>query len=165
MLDSDKILLIGYSDVTPKKIKMVANNYNLINNIPNMIRKLYPTGSNAINNSKYPNPKEKPLYEYDDESKNMDSLEYVMRKKMADFQNSFFTLNYSVSGHSYIGGNNQLYNYDIDSMIRVIDDTYELDNIFWVQKKVLTKSRSGTKTDLTLKLPYIYEFPDLKEEK
>ena len=160
LLDQTKILLFQYSHLTEKQIKWAFANDDLVNNVPQMLQDLFPGWIAA--NTKEAFQKLRPLYEYDDESKTMASLEYVMTKKMADFQSNFFQLTYVVDGHSY-KADGGTFNYCINSMCKVIDETYKLDNRFWIQKRIFTKSRSGgTKTSLTLKLPYIYVFPNIQ---
>jgi hypothetical protein len=160
LLDQNDMILVGYSHLSEKKVKwLFPGDERLISNLPKMVTDLFP-GMIAAN-SPEGNSKLRPLFEYDDESKTLASLEYVMRKKMADFQSNMFSLVYTVSGHSQkIDG--AAANYAINVMCKVIDETYGFDNAFWVQKRTFTKSRTaGTKTQLTLKLPYIYVFPTI----
>lgn len=160
LLDQEQIIFSIYS-TNYNKMKFVEDPVNQLSaNLPTMLKNLFP-GIIQPDDKPAMNLKLRPLYLYDDESKSLSSLEYVMRKKMADFQNNFFQVNYTVSGHSYMSHGMQV-NYAIDTMCKVKDDTYGFDNSFWIQKRVFTKSRSaGTKTHLTLKLPYIYVFPDI----
>jgi len=159
LLDQDDIILYGYSHMSEKKIKWVNANPMLTGNLPTLLKNLFPGKVTA--NTAEANQKLRPLFEYDDESKSMAELQYVMTKKMADFQNNFFSLDIVTNGHSFVADGVH-YVDQINTMCHVIDETYGLDNDFWIQRRVFTKSRSsGTRTQLTLKLPYIYVFEEV----
>jgi hypothetical protein len=165
LLDQEDVILYNYNGMAQEKIKWIDVNSDLVNNLPSMLRNLFPGVISAP--SKEASQKNRPLFEYDDEAKSMAELQYVMMKKMADFQREFFTLNILTNGHAFTGQNFNsdgiVYNHRINTMCKVIDETYGLDNLFWIQKRSFTKSRAnGTRTQLTLKLPYIYVFPDIE---
>jgi prophage tail gpP-like protein len=44
-------------------------------------------------------------------------------------------------------------------MVNVVDETFGCSGLFWIQKRVFTKSRGGgTKTHLLLRLPYVFDY-------
>ena len=98
--------------------------------------------------------KNKQLYLYEFDCGSQDELEFYIQRKMADFQNQFLTLKYVVNNHVM---SNQLF--QINTMCSIKDDLLlpNVDKKFWIQKVTYTKSRmSGTKTEITLRIPYIY---------
>ena len=161
LLDQEDIILYGYNnDYKDKGVKWIDTNDQLTGNLPKLITDLFP-GKITVG-SPEAQQRFRPVYVYDDESKSMAELQYVMMKKMSDFQNSFFSLNIITNGHSFKDESGVHYVDMVDSMCRVVDETYGFDNHFWIQKRRFTKSRNGgTRTELTLKIPYIYIFPEL----
>jgi hypothetical protein len=160
LIDQSKTILFEYGKLSAG-MKWVDQNQQLVDSLPKLLKDLFPKTAVEANTPESFR-KTRPLYEYDDESKTMADLQYIMMHRMADFQNSFFQLNYSVDGHSYkVDGS--VYNYAINSMCKIVDETYDFDNHFWIQKRTFTKSRSGgTRTELSLRLPYLYVFPELE---
>lgn len=103
------------------------------------------------------NPFARPLFIYDQEAATQSELDYSMRKKLYTLQDTFFTLNYKVPGHSING-----ILWEVNTMIKVLDnaiDNVVLTGSYWIRKITMSRGRgNGTHTDLELKLPYIYDF-------
>lgn len=98
------------------------------------------------------------LFLYDQEAHGADELEFFTRKKMYEYQESFFTLHYVVDGHRNKASNDNSI-WAINTLVNVQDETFGCNGQYWIKKRTFTKTRDGgTKTTLELKLPYIYDF-------
>lgn len=124
---------------------LMEPNVNLITSIPNTIINLIP--------STY-----RPMFLYDENIASFEELKFAVAKKMAQYQNDFFTLHYTVENHTNNGNI-----WQPNQLVNVIDDTFDPNNsvgsVYWIKRVTFTKSRGGgTKTNLELKLPFIYAF-------
>lgn len=95
----------------------------------------------------------KPLYLYDDESKELKHLINYTRRIMAEHQSKFLTAHYTVNRHSYKGNI-----WSINTSVEVKDDVSGINQTLWIKARKFVKDRSGgTRTELTCILPHTYE--------
>jgi len=125
--------------------KLIKQNFALLESIPKELGKINKSNKQG---------QLRQNFIYDHESKNLDELEYFVRMTMAEFNNKYLQLNYTLDGHT-----NQNSIWQINTLVNVEDDTYKLNSRFWIQSRKFTKSRDGgTKTELVLRLPYVFDF-------
>jgi prophage tail gpP-like protein len=101
-----------------------------------------------------------PAYMQDNNAHTIDELNFGAAKAMAEAQDKYFTLNYTVQGFSQNGRV-----WSPNMMVNVYDQTIgqpgkPLDGSFWLQKVNFIKQRNapGTITQLQLGLPYTHAF-------
>lgn len=99
----------------------------------------------------------RPLYYVDYNAQTPEELMLGVSELMADFQDKFFSLEYTLDQHT---NNNVVWTPNL--MVSVTDNAFapgnsSVSNTYWIQKVNFTKSRSGgTETHLTLNLPYTH---------
>lgn len=96
-------------------------------------------------------PKLVPCFKFikDDESKTQDQLEKMVQRKMAEYQQKALVLTYVVEGHTQNG-----IPWCVNTIVDVDDDVRNIHERMWILKRRFEKSRSGTRTTLTLIRPY-----------
>jgi hypothetical protein len=96
----------------------------------------------------------RPMFSFDSEGSSAEELEFFAMSKMAKHQNEFLNLEYTVKDHK---NNGKIWN--VDTMTVINDTRLQVFGIFWLQKRIFSKSRSGgTITKLQFRLPYVYNF-------
>ena len=131
-----------------KGYREIPKNSDLFYALPNLL----------LNQPKTISTISRPMFLFDEHGSNQEELDFFVLCKMAEKQNKFFTLQYEVKDHSQnLGEQKAIWN--TNQMVTLNDVKLGITNNYWLQKRVFTKSRSGgTKTELTLKLPYIYNY-------
>lgn len=95
-----------------------------------------------------------PIFLKDDESKTIAQLQAFTRRKLSELQRKYFTVVYTVKGHTYA----DRFPYAVNTNIEVEDDYLGIHETLWTIGRTFTKSReAGTKTDLSLIRPYTLE--------
>lgn len=95
-----------------------------------------------------------PMFYRDDESKTLAQLQAFARRKLSELQRKYFSVKYTVKGHTYAGK----HPYAINTNVDVDDDYLGIHESLWCIKRTFTKSRNdGTKTELDLIRPYTLE--------
>ena len=90
------------------------------------------------------NPRPRPMFKHDAESKNIEQLEHYARREMSMLTRKFLTAKYTIRGHM------------IDGTVPVSDTTWliddevgDIDEVMWLTSRTLKRSRSGgTTTEL-----------------
>jgi prophage tail gpP-like protein len=127
-----------------KGSKLLGTRKGIIANLPTIAM----TGGSATSGTF------KPSFLYDQYSHNTRELEFFTRRKMSELQTKFFTLNYTVAGHS-----NQGSVWAVNTMCSVEDNSLQAKGNFWIKRRTLSKSRSGgTTTRLELLIPYTLDY-------
>jgi prophage tail gpP-like protein len=125
-----------------KGSKVLPVRQNLVDAVPSQYRILSPAY--------------RPLFLVDDESNNMEELEFAVRRKMASLQHDFFKVELTTEGHSNPATGAT---YAINTVAHVEDAVTGLNASLWVKRRTFRKSRSeGTTTTLELVLPGSIEF-------
>jgi len=95
-----------------------------------------------------------PLIVKDDESKTNEQLQAFTRRKLAELQRKYFTVTYTVKGHTY----GDKYPYAVNTNVDIDDDHLGIHDTLWTMGRTFTKSRdAGTMTELTMIRPYTLE--------
>lgn len=95
-----------------------------------------------------------PIFIKDDESKSLAQLQAFTRRKLSELQRKYFTVVYTVKGHTYA----DRYPYAVNTNIDVDDDYLGIHETLWTMGRTFTKSRgSGTTTELSMIRPYTLE--------
>jgi prophage tail gpP-like protein len=104
----------------------------------------------------------RPEYMIDESGKTGSELQFTCAKRMAQYQQKYFALDYKVSGHTQMVNGSPVV-WMTNTMCNVIDDTFDttnsLSNAYWIEKVTFSKGRSsGTSSTIKLNLPNIYAF-------
>ncbi len=100
----------------------------------------------------------KPLFLYDDESKNKEQLTNYVRRAMAEFQSSFLKVTYTVNRHSQKSSRTESAIWTPNTMVDVYDVINDIKGPMWIKARTFTKDRhGGTKTTIECILPYTLE--------
>lgn len=95
-----------------------------------------------------------PMYIKDDESKTLDQLKYFVTRKMAEHQMKALTVKYTVLGHTYFDGSNDI-PWAVNTLVDVDDDILNIHEAMWCLSRTFKKSRNeGTITELELIRPH-----------
>lgn len=152
--------LIGYDD-SGNITKVIQNE---IEKNTSASRNIIPKNDLLINNVKdidliqINSGLARPGYIYNSNTNNKAELEFFARRKMADMQAKSFQLRYKLQNFT----NDLLVDKPIWSnnmLVSVTDELLGLDSVdLWISKVSYSKSRSGTFTEITCQLPYIYDY-------
>ena len=90
----------------------------------------------------------------DKEAKSKAQAQYIARRWAADARRKHWNLIYTVKGHSapWLQGTGRAV-WDIDTVVRVYDDTLQIYGDFWIESVVFRCGPDGTYTDLRLRRP------------
>lgn len=100
----------------------------------------------------------RPKFVIDHNAQTLDELKFYVAELMAHYQDQYFTLEYEVQGHSQNG----VY-WAPNLMVDIEDESFHpsksINGKFWIRKVEFLRDRhSGTRTRLTINLPYIHVY-------
>lgn len=133
----------GYTPLEP--------NQHLYNMIPDIIKNIKTLVS-------------RPKYITDYNSQTEDELKFFVAELMAHYQDKYFTLEYTLKGHSQKAEATDAF-FAPNLLILVIDESFHstdrtsniISQVFWIRKVEFMRDRhNGATTKLTLNLPYIH---------
>jgi hypothetical protein len=121
----------------------------LINKHPGF--KPLPIRKELVPNRKLFGSKPIPCWKFikDEESKSQDQLDAFVKRKMAEYQQKGLVMTYIVEGWTQNG-----YPWCLNTIVDVDDDVNNIHERMWILNRRFDKTKSGTRTTLTLIRPY-----------
>jgi len=96
------------------------------------------------------NPRAKPLYIHDENSKTLEQLEEFTRRSMMERVRKTLTYNATVVGHSQLDASGNPVPWAIDTVVDVYDEVTNVVEPMWILSRTFGRGLSGTFTELEM---------------